>query len=129
MPRKSDKKTRASRTLYWAPRILSILFIIFITMFSFDVFEPGLTSGQIAIALFVHNIPTIVLAILLFFSWKREWLGAITFIAAGLAYIASVAVKASASGFEWYYLSWLAIIAVPTFVVGILFWLNWIKRR
>ena len=74
MPRKTNK------ILYWTPRILAILFILFLTLFSFDVFEPGLTAGQIALALLMHNIPSIVLTILLIFAWKREWLGALAFI-------------------------------------------------
>lgn len=123
MPRKTNK------ILYWTPRILAILFILFLTLFSFDVFEPGLTAGQIALALLMHNIPSIVLTILLIFAWKREWLGALAFIIGGLAYIASIIWNSLTTPFEWYHLSWSLIIAGPAFLVGILFWLNWKRKR
>mgnify|MGYP002070012838 CR=1 FL=1 len=32
------KKRKVSRFLYWTPRILSILFILFLAMFSLDIF-------------------------------------------------------------------------------------------
>lgn len=120
--------SKINKFLYWTPRILAILFILFLALFSLDVFEPGLSASEIAIALLMHNIPSIILTILLIFAWKREWLGAIAFILGGLAYIASIIWKSLTTSFEWYHLSWSLIIAGPAFLVGVLFWLNWIKR-
>ena len=79
------KKTR--KMLYWAPRILSILFICFLTLFSLDVFEPGMSAGEIALGLFMHNIPSIIMIVLLVIAWRKEIVGAVSYFCAGLFYI------------------------------------------
>jgi hypothetical protein len=115
------------KILYWLPRILSILFILFLMMFSLDVFEPGLTVWQIAVGLFMHNIPALILLIVLIISWKREIIGGIVFILAGIAYIFLTSFR---SGLPWYTaLSWSLIIAGPAFLIGILFLVNWYKIK
>lgn len=60
---------------YRAPRILAILFIVFLTLFSFDVFESGGTTGEIALAFLMHNIPSITVAVLLAIAWRHDLWG------------------------------------------------------
>jgi hypothetical protein len=119
-------KKKASKFIYWTPRILGIIFVLFLMMFSLDVFEPGMTAWQIALGLFIHNIPSLILLIALIISWKHEIVGAVTFILAGLLYIISVALR---PGFEWYRLSWFVIISGPAFFIGILFLIGWLRKR
>lgn len=95
-------------------------------MFSLDIFEPGLTVWQIIIGLFIHNIPALILLIFLIISWKHEIVGGIVFILAGLFYIFLLATN---SNFEWYMISWAATISGPAFLVGILFLINWFKKK
>jgi len=118
-------KKNNNKLLFWTPRILGIIFVLFLMMFSLDVFEPGLTVQQIAIGLFMHNIPALFLLIILIISWKYEIVGGIVFILAGLFYILMLAMNPK---FEWYMLSWSVIIAGPAFLVGILFIINWRKK-
>jgi hypothetical protein len=111
------------------PRILSILFILFLAMFSLDVFEEGQTWQQMAIGLFMHNIPVFVLAVVLWISWKREIVGGIAFILAGLLYVAMIFYSGMREGFEWYMLSWPMTIAGPAFLIGGLFLWGWRQRK
>lgn len=115
-----------NKFLFWTPRILAILFIVFLAMFSLDVFDSGLTFSEILIGLFMHNIPVFILVIVLIISWKHELVGAIAFILAGLLYIALLLMKPQ---LEWYMLSWSVIIAGPAFLVGLLFYINWLKKK
>lgn len=117
---------KVNKYLYWTPRILGIVFVLFLMMFSLDVFEPGLTAGQIAISLLMHNIPALLLLLILIISWKREIVSGVTFILAGLTYILLLAVNPA---FEWYMLSWSVIISGPAFLIGILFFANWNQKR
>jgi hypothetical protein len=119
-----DKKI--TKFIYWTPRILGIIFVLFLMMFSLDVFEPGLTIWQIIVALFMHNLPTLFLLIILIISWKHEIVGGIVFILAGLLYILMLAMNPN---FEWYMLYWAVTIAGPAFLVGILFFINWFKKK
>ena len=110
----------------WTPRILSIAFVLFLMMFALDVFEPGLSTGEIALGLFMHNIPTLILLAVVVISWKYEIVGGIFFILAGVAYIVFAVGRGRFEGNTW--LPSL-IIAGPAFLIGILFILNWMKKR
>ncbi len=116
---------RANKFVYWAPRILSIIFIFFLALMSLDVISSGLSFWQIVVGLFMHNIPALALLIVLLISWKYEIVGGIAFILAGLLYI----VLLLRNPFEWYMLSWAIQIAGIAFLIGILFLMNWSKKR
>ena len=117
---------KISKFIYWSPRILGLLFVLFLMMFSLDVFGEGLSVSQVIIGLFIHNIPALFLLIILIISWKYDIVGGVVFILAGLLYILMLALNPR---FEWYMISWSIIIAGPAFLVGFLFILNWQKKR
>lgn len=120
------KKT-VSKFLFSLPRILSIIFIAFLAMFSLDVFEPGMTWSEILLGLFMHNIPVFVLIAVLIAAWKHEIVGGIAFGLAGLLYVYLTVVRSQIPlGMA---LSWSMIIAGPAFVIGFLFMNNWCKKR
>ena len=122
---KRTKVRGVSKSVYWIPRIVSIVFLLFLTLFSFDVISPGLGFWQIVLGMLMHNIPVFILAIVLWISWKYEIVGGIAFIIAGIAYLISVAMRQ-----PWYIvLSWSMIIAGPAFVIGILFLMNWFGKK
>jgi hypothetical protein len=115
--------------LYWTPRILSIMFILFLAMFSLDIFGNGYTWWEIIIGLFMHNIPVFILTILLILAWKREIIGAVAFYFGGLLYIGTMIYNALQYPSEWYMLSYSLIIAGPAFILGTLFLINWLRRK
>ncbi|MEI6731713.1 MAG: hypothetical protein WCK90_03455 [archaeon] len=123
---KSAKKLKVGRFVYWTPRILGIVFVLFLALFSLDVFGNGYTFWETVLGLLMHNIPSIALLIILIVAWKYEWVGAVAFILAGVAYIVMLAMNPI---FEWYMISWSVIIAGPAFFIGILFYLNWVRKR
>lgn len=120
------RANKVNKFIYWTPRILSIIFILFLTLFSLDVFGNGYTFWETVGALFMHNIPSLVLLIVLIISWKYEIIGGIAFILAGFAYIVSLIFR---NQFKWYMISWSLIVAGPAFLIGILFLMNWFKKR
>jgi hypothetical protein len=119
-------KKKISKFIYWTPRTLSILFLLFLAMFSLDEFGNGYGFWGTILGLFMHNIPVFILAIVLWISWKREIVGGITFILAGLLYIF---VTLGRNQFQKYTLAWSLIIAGPAFLIGILFLINWYKKK
>jgi len=122
-------KKKINKFIYWTPRILSIIFICFLALFSLDVISPELSFWQIVVGLFMHNIPVFILLIVLIISWKREIVGGIVFILAGLLYILMILMNMLRNSFEWYMVSWIIIVAGPAFLIGILFIVNWLKKR
>ncbi|WP_449404264.1 DUF7670 domain-containing protein [Flavobacterium soyangense] len=71
--------------IHWAPRIICIMAILFISMFAADSFEQGNTIWQHLTSLFLHLIPTFILTALLIIAWKWENLGGLLFIFIGMA--------------------------------------------
>lgn len=122
-------KRRVSKFVYLTPRILSILFILFLAMFSLDVFGNGYSFLGTVLGLFIHNIPVFILTILLIIAWKHELVGAFAFILAGLLYILQLTITMIRTPpFQWYALSWSLIIAGPAFFIGILFLIGWKQK-
>ncbi len=74
------------KTIYWLPRILSLAFVLFLSLFSFDVFS-AVSGWAVLLALFLHLLPVLVLLALIIIFWKHGLAGAITFFAAAFLYI------------------------------------------
>jgi hypothetical protein len=72
--------------LYWAPRILCILAILFVSMFAGDAIEEGRTLWHNIGALLIHLIPTIILLSVLLVAWRYELIGGIILTIIGLAF-------------------------------------------
>ena len=106
--------------LFWGPRGLTILFILFLGLFALDVFGEGYSVSETAIALFMHLIPNLVLAVILVLAWKWEWIGAVLFAGLGVFYIL----------WAWgrFHISAYLVISGPLFVVALLFWIGWSFR-
>jgi hypothetical protein len=68
------------KILQWSPRILVILAILFMMMFSIDVFEEKAPLGRQLLGFLIHNIPAFILAGLLFVAWKWEMAGGLSLI-------------------------------------------------
>jgi hypothetical protein len=98
--------------LLWLPRILAILFIIFISLFALDMFEMGLSGWDLMVGLFMHLIPSFVCIAALLIAWRWQLPGGILFMLAGACFVFLT------RGVEW--------MAAPLFLVGILFLLYWI---
>jgi|WetSurMetagenome_2_1015567.scaffolds.fasta_scaffold67325_2 hypothetical protein len=73
------------KALYWTPRILTILGIIFMLMFSLDTLGEKIPLSQKLLGLFMQNIPAFILTIILIIAWKHEMTGGVLFIAAFIA--------------------------------------------
>ena len=125
MKREKRKKKKINKFIDWTPRILSIVFILFLMLFSLDIFDLQLGFWGTILGLFMNNIPALLLLIILIISWKHEIVGGIAFILAGILYI----ILLMRNPFEWYYLAWAAQISGIAFLIGILFLINWHKKR
>jgi len=113
--------------LFWLPRILSIVFLSFLLLLSFDVFEEGRSTLEIIGGFLIHNIPFFALLIAFIFAWKRDRVGAITFSIAGLLYIVLVIYNIFfREGVSWDEpLLSILTISGPAFLISFLYFMNW----
>lgn len=117
---------KSEKILFWLPRILSILYICFLALFSFDVLEmEGDWLGKM-IGFLIHNIPSIFLAIVLLLAWRCEWVGAIIFLFVGCLYIFFASLNAPNISMA---IIWSLSIAGPAFLIGISFLICRLKRK
>jgi hypothetical protein len=106
--------------VFWTPRILCLLFAMFISLFALDVFGQGYGFWGTIFAFVMHLIPTAIVLVVLAVAWRWEWVGAILFAALGVWYIVMAWGK-----FDW--ITYL-LIAGPLFLIGALFLANWFYR-
>ena len=50
-----------NKLLHYAPRVIAILGILFLSSFALDVFGEGYSAADLVVALFMHLIPSFVL--------------------------------------------------------------------
>jgi hypothetical protein len=112
---------RFGRVLHWTPRILGILFALFISIFALDVFGQGYSFGETIVALIMHLVPTALVVVVLLIAWRWEWAGAVLFAALGAWYLLMTRGR-----FDW--LTYL-LISGPLFLIGALFLVSWLRRR
>ncbi|MBN1408722.1 MAG: hypothetical protein JW956_13075 [Calditrichaceae bacterium] len=79
-------KTISGKLVYWFPRILCILAILFISLFALDSFSPNQTTWQQISGFIIHLIPSFILTAFLLIAWKWEFVGGIIFILIGLVF-------------------------------------------
>jgi hypothetical protein len=118
---------QTGKFLYWTPRTLSILFILFLAMFSLDVFDtPDASAGELALGLLMHNIPALILLAVLIISWKHEIVGGVAFLLASVMFMVFSAFRLVDNPIDMVF---QLIIAGPAFLIGILFLLNWKQKK
>ncbi len=105
-------RPRAGVTLTWIARILMIGFILFLTMFSLDVFEIEATLLEQLGGFVMHSIPSLVLVAVLLVSWRNPLLGGILTLASAAALTLRFRIQG---------ITELATLVLPLVVVGILF--------
>jgi hypothetical protein len=113
-------KKPVKRVVFWMPRILCVLFAVFISLFALDVFGEGYDFWETIVALLMHLIPTGIILIALVIAWRWEWVGAILFVVLGVWYTIMA----------WGEFGWTTYLVIvgPLFLVGALFLANWLYR-
>jgi hypothetical protein len=106
----------SARVLYWSPRILGIVFVIFRILFARDAFRHyGYDFWHVG----YHPVPALTILIILLLAWRWDWLGALLFSVYGALY-AAIAIPKHVPA------------AVPetayVLVIAALFLANWIAR-
>jgi len=117
--------TFSKAVLFWAPRILTLVFIAFLSLFALDAFGEGRGLWGTILALLIHLVPCFILAGVLILAWRWEWIGAALYGSAALFYIVSVSGRHLPAAVK---ANWMLVIAGPALIIAGLFLANWLKR-
>ncbi|MEQ1584843.1 MAG: hypothetical protein ABL895_03125 [Cyclobacteriaceae bacterium] len=112
-------RPQIKKAIFWTPRLLTILFAAFISLFALDSFVEGGGFQKTMSAFMIHLIPTAIVVTILILSWKREWIGGVIFLLLGVAY-AIVAIS---------HPQWILAISGPLLAISTLFLIGWFRRN
>ena len=104
------------RILTWAPRIIAILFIGFISLFALDSFSGDVPVGKQILGFFIHLIPSFVLVACLIVAWKNRIFGGLLFLVVGMVFTIYFGTYKNPTNF--------LLISAPVLLVGVLFILS-----
>ncbi len=96
----------------WLPKLLAIILISFLTLFSFDVITSTSSIFEIIVGFTIHSIPSLILLVALIVAWWKPRIGAVMFTLLGA--IALIWLKGSFGIFG----------AIVLFIIGSLFFLG-----
>jgi hypothetical protein len=109
---------RLAKIIHRAPRAAAILIILFIGLFSLDVFEMQAPPLELLAGFLIHNIPSILMLVLLVFSWKRPVVGFVAFLIAAAAFTLFFVRDIRA-------LPNLVLFVIPILLIASLFYADW----
>lgn len=106
---------------FWSPRILTMVFALFLSLFALDVFGEATGFVETMAALTMHLIPTFLVIGLLAVAWQFELVGVVAFAGLAVAYVVVM----------WGRFPALTYIMVsgPLLLVSALFFVSWWRRR
>ncbi len=115
-----SRKQKTEYITKFVARLLSLLYAVFISIFSLDVFDEHLSFWKTVLALFIHLIPTFIILFIFLLSWKKEWLSGILCLLLAIVYFY----------FSWGKFKWdvYCLIAGPLIMIGILYLLSWFYK-
>lgn len=108
---------RLAKIIHWAPRIAAILIIFFVSLFSLDVFGMEGTPLELLGGFLMHNLPSIIMIVVLVFAWRRPVVGFIAFLLAGVFFLRFVIF-----GFN---LGHFLLFSGPLLLISALFYADW----
>lgn len=106
------------RLIYWMPRLLGIIIVIFTGLFAFDTKYDGSVFNYIA-DIYTHLLFPAVLLATLIAAWRWEMIGIVTYTLLGIFYI-TIAYK---------HPDWIFVISGPLFLCAGLFALSMYNKR
>jgi hypothetical protein len=100
----------------WLPRVVAMLFTLFISLFAFDVGEGGAVKMM---DLLMHLLPTFFCVLIIILAWTHEWIGAVVFLALAAEY-------------AWWareHVQWILVIVGPLLLLIGSYTAAWIQRK
>ena len=115
------------KIVYWMPRVLAILFTLFIMLFSLDVFDGTSSHTDQLIGFFMHILPAYGIILVIVLAWKKDIIGMIGFalIAIGLFMMVMGSNQPSSSAVN----PAVFFISGPALLISLLYGFSWILNK
>lgn len=103
------------------PRTIGLIYLLFLMLFSFDVFEGTGVTGNEILAFLIHSLPSITLLVILILTWRRPFWGGILFLAFAAAITLLLQTYADTDR--------LTLITMPPILTSVLFFAAYQRTR
>lgn len=107
--------------LLWIPRVLAMVFIVFLSLFGLGVFSGEAPLIQKLGGFLIHSIPSLTLLIALIISWKKPLIGGVLFILFSLAFTIFLLIRGGHSIKIITFLGYCLVFLFPSLLFGALF--------
>lgn len=108
-----------AKYIHRTPRIAAILIALFVGLFSLDVFGQGTGFWETLGAFLMHNIPTIIMGIFIWFAWRRPQIGFFAFLVVSIFFLRFF-IFGGLQG-----LGQLLLFSAPMLLIALLFYADW----
>jgi hypothetical protein len=105
------------RVLFWAPRLLGLLFAVFVSIFALDAFGEDRPLGQMLFTFVTHLVPAAVVAGVVLVAWRWSLIGFFGFSALAAFYMINAWGRFATPVY--------AVMAGPMVLTSVLFLLDW----
>ena len=109
-----------NKLIYWIPRWIGILYILFLSIFTLDAFTAGAGFWNNLLAFLIHMLPSIFVLVVLILAWRWPLPGGILFL--GLAILFLLFFK------HYQFINIALIFEGPLLLTSILFLIGGIKE-
>lgn len=116
-----------SQFVFWSPRVLAILLAVFFSIFSLDVFGQNMTIWDTVLAFIMHNLPSLFILAVVYYSWRQEWIASVFFFALGIFFL--YVLYSVLVGYGKIQITSYILIASILFLLSFLYLFNWVFRR
>lgn len=106
----------------WAARGLTILYMLFLMLFSADVFDGNQSIWVKLGGFIIHNIPVVLLIFFMIFTWNRPVIAGILFVLFGVATV--LFFQTWQQGIQVF-----SVISLPIILTGALYLVAWYLKR
>ncbi|MFA7468861.1 MAG: hypothetical protein WCY82_11460 [Desulfotomaculaceae bacterium] len=110
-----------NNNLIWVPRFLTIVFILFISLFSLDAFSNNDPYYQQLINLSIHVMPALVPIAILLISWSRPLISGLLYITLSIIFTLLFKTYVEIINF--------LVISLPLIAIGALFIISYFLLR
>jgi hypothetical protein len=105
----------------WIPRVIAIIFILFMSIFALDVFSEDVVLIKKLLGFLIHLIPSFILITLLIISWNRPLAGGYIF--------GFISILFTVHYSTYKHLFMFLTFTVPLIIISILFFVSYVSIR
>lgn len=110
-----------NKLVYWIPRWIGILYILFLSLFTLDAFTADAGIWNNVLGFLIHLLPSIFVLIALILAWRWPLAGGFLFLGLAILFLLFFG--------HYRYINIAFIFEGPLLIIAILFFIDGLKQN